>query len=103
MNYWGRFKILVVAILTVLFMGVTANAVAADETQSSTVIKGRMDSGYIRLKSTTDSRGITKTRGYIDGRYIRFTTKTVTPAPAVKSQVYVGREFLSERYTPKKD
>ena len=101
MSYWDGFKILIGTI--VLFVGMTATAVVADDTQGSTITKGRTDSGYIRLRSTTDSRGITRTRGYVDGRYIRFTTKPqpTTSAYSKRPPVYVGRKTLSEKVPPK--
>jgi len=39
------------------------------------VTKGRTDQGYIRLKSTTNSDGVTTTKGTINGKYVRTKTR----------------------------
>jgi hypothetical protein len=80
--------------LLMIFVVMTVGTVIADEPKSS-VTRGQTDSGYIRLRSTTNDSGVTTTRGTVNGKRVRFTTReTPAPKPAPNAPC-VGRKTTS--------
>ncbi|RLC02970.1 MAG: hypothetical protein DRH90_12505 [Deltaproteobacteria bacterium] len=71
MNWLKDLRFLTVVLVVLIAMGVFIGVVRADET---VITRGVTDKGYVRLKSTTNTDGVTTTKGTINGKYVR--TKT---------------------------
>ena len=58
--------------LLMLILALLLNMAWADETS---VTRGTTAEGYVRLKNTTNSDGVTTTKGTIGGKYVSTKTK----------------------------
>jgi len=72
MNWLKDLRLLAVVLVVLIAMGVFIGVARADET---VITKGNTEKGYVRLKSTTNSDGVTTTKGTINGKYVSTKTK----------------------------
>lgn len=83
--------------IVVVFVGMVTYTVAEG---NETITKGQTDSGYIRLKSTTQRDGTIKTTGYAPQGGVRLKTKTT--ATGTTTRGLVNGKYVRIKTTKKK-